>query len=511
MTQTIILPLIVPLLTALISVLLRKSFLRDYVSFSGALFYLISVLLLSSKVASQGTISYQAGGWTAPYGITIVADHLAIFMLVLTGIVSLAVNIYSWGYITDKGKSSGYYIFQNFMITGMTGAFLAGDLFNLFVMFEIVLMASYALVSFSGSKESLFISLKYVVLNLIGSSLMLVAIGGLYSITGTLNMADMAIVLSEGSVNMAPVLGLLSILFSVFAIKSGMVPFHFWAPPVYANSPPPPSALMAGISKKVGVYAVIRLYITIFSTAKMPETSLMMPGESVNYFVGLLTMGMASLTIVLGGIGALNRESLDKLLSYSSLGQMGFIFLPIGLVMITGHIQPLAAALLYVLAHALAKPVLFMLSGLIEKSTDERKFNNLGGLSEESFVLSASFFVAIFSLVGIPPLTGFFAKFTVFRSIFASGHTYLLGILVLGSLMTILYASRSWMEIFFGKPVETDISVISKKEVFSIIILVVLLVVIGVHMEPVYQFIEKAAQDAIQTSSYTEAVVGDKP
>ena len=509
MNQLIVLPLIVPLATAVLSIIFRKTRFRDYISITGSLAYIVATGLLTSKIFSGGAVSYQAGGWPAPYGITLVADHLSILMLLLTTTVAFAANIYSWGYISDRGKESGYYAFLHFMITGMSGAFITGDLFNLFVMFELVLMSSYALVAYSGSRESLFISMKYVVLNLIGSSLMLVAIGGLYSITGTLNMADMALILSESSVNMVPILGLSMILFCVFAIKSGLVPFHFWAPPVYSNSPAPASALMAGISKKVGIYAVIRLYLAVFSSARLPETALVFSGQPVNVVTGYIVAVMASATVILGGLGALNRKSLDKLLSYSSVGQVGFIYIPISLTMITGHLTPLIGSLIYVLSHGLAKPALFMISGIVEKITGKSDLEELGGLSESSFILSAVFFVSAFSLVGIPPLLGFFAKFKVFESALVSGNIFLVFVLFAGSVTTLLYLSRTWMEIFFGEPVEVDLSQVSMKEVFSVIILAVLILVLGVHFEIVYQLVENAANSGLNSETYIEIVLGE--
>lgn len=509
MSQLIVLPLIIPLATAVLSILFRKTRFRDYISIIGSIGYIAATGLLTSKIFSSGAISYQAGGWPAPYGITLVADHLSILMLLLTATVAFAANLYSWGYISDTGKESGYYAFLHFMITGMSGAFVTGDLFNLFVMFELVLMSSYALVAYSGSKESLFISLKYVVLNLIGSSLMLVAIGGLYSVTGTLNMADMALILSEGSVNMVPVLGLSTMLFCVFAIKSGLAPFHFWAPPVYSNSPPPASALMAGISKKVGIYAVIRLYITVFSSAKLPETALVFSGEPLNVLIGYMVALMASATVLIGGIGAVNRKSLEKLLSYSSVGQVGFIYIPISITMITGELTPLIASLIYVLSHGLAKPALFMISGIVEKISGSAELDELGGLSELSFILSASFFVSAFSLVGIPPLIGFFAKFKVFEAAINSGNIFIVALLFAGSITTLIYFSRAWLKAFFGKPVDTDISQASRKEVLSVIILAVLILVLGLHFEIVYQFVERAAESGLNSQVYIDTVLGD--
>jgi len=499
--------LVTPLLAAVTSILSRKTRFKDQIAFTGALIYLSSVVLLAYEVMETGSVTLQAGGWAAPYGITLIADHLSVLMLSLTSLVALAIVLYSWGFISTKGKESGYYGFIFFMITGMSGAFITGDLFNLFVMFEIVLMSSYALVAYSGSKESLFISLKYVVLNLIGSSLMLVAIGGLYSITGTLNMAHMAQILSEGSVNMAPILGLASILFCVFAVKSALAPFHFWAPPVYANSPAPASAIMSGISKKVGIYAVIRMYLTVFSQAKIPQTAILFAGKSVTHAVGHLAIFMATITILLGGISALNREKLDKLLSYSSIGQVGFIFVPLSIAMIQGFQQALTASLVYIVAHGVAKPALFMISGVIKKLTGTTNLEDLGGLSESSFLLSSSFFILIFSLIGIPPLLGFFAKLLSFQAAFNFGKPFVLALLFIGSLTTLLYGSKAWLKIFFGETVEYDCSKVSKKELFSIIILVTTLLVVSLQFEPVYLLVEEASKSGLNTEKYIETVL----
>lgn len=507
MNQMIIFPLLVPLITAILSILLRKTDLRDYLALLGGATYLGAVLILAEEVLSDGAVSYQAGGWAAPYGITLTADALSVLMLLLTSAVAFTATLYSWGHIQDKGKKSGYYAFVYFMITGMSGAFITGDLFNLFVMFELVLMSSYALVAYSGSEESLFISMKYVVLNLIGSSLMLVAIGGLYSVTGTLNMAEMAKILSEGAVNMDPVLGLSMILFCVFAIKSGLAPFHFWAPPVYSNSPAPASALMAGISKKVGIYAVIRLYITVFSQASIPETALLFPGQPVNTAVGYIVAAMAVLTVLIGGTGAINRKRLDKLLSYSSVGQVGFIYIPISIVMIYGSETALTASLVYVISHGLAKPALFMISGLVERLTGTSDLKELGGLSEKSFTVSASFFIAAFSLVGVPPLLGFFAKLLVFQTVVDVGSIFAAFVLFIGSITTLTYFSKAWSQIFFGKPVESDISNISKKEVFAVIILAVLILVLGIHMEVLHNLAQQASNAALNTERYISNVM----
>lgn len=507
MNHLLILPFIVPLATAVLSILLRKTGYRDYLSFSGSLAYIGIVLMLSSRVISEGVQSYQAGGWAAPYGITLVADPLSVFMLLMTATVSTASNLYSWGHIKDAGKESGYYAFFHLMVAGMSGAFITGDLFNLFVMFEIVLMSSYAMVSYSGTRKSLFTSLKYVVLNLIGSSLMLVAIGGLYSVTGTLNMADMALILSEGSVNMAPVLGLVSILFCVFAIKSGLVPFHFWAPPVYTNSPAPASAMMAGISKKVGIYAIIRLYLTVFAGARVPQSSFLFAGEPIGSVLGPLIGFLASMTIIIGGTSAINRQKLEKMLSYSSIGQVGFIFIPVGIAMASGSATVLTASLVYLLGHSIAKSMLFMVSGIIERMAGTTNLEKLGGLSESSFLLSSAFFIPAFSLIGIPPLLGFFGKLTVLQAAFSAGKPLLLLVILFGSTTTLIYFGKAWLNGFFGEPVDLDASKVSRKEIFAVMILCVMIIALGINFEPVYRLAKMSAESALNPETYIQTVM----
>ena len=507
MSQLVVLPLIVPFIVALLSIALRKTNYSDLVAVSGSLAYLGAVIMLSRRVLVEGPVTLQAGGWPAPFGITLIADSLSVLMLLLTSAVFVAVNIYSSGFIGQKGKRNGYYTFLHFMAAGMSGAFVTGDLFNLFVMFEIVLISSYALIAYTSDKDSLLVSMRYVVLNLIGSSLMLISIGGLYAVTGTLNIADMASVLSQGSVNMAPVLAFSLLLFCVFGIKSGLVPFHFWAPPVYSTSPPPVAAFMAGISKKVGIYAVIRIYFTVFSAASIPENALLFAGEPVNTAVAYLAGAMAVATLLLGGFSALHRQSIDRLLSYSSVGQIGFIFIPLSIAMLEGSNVAMTAALVYLVSHGLAKPALFMISGLIERMTGTSKLEDLGGLSESSIVFSASFFVSAFSLVGIPPLLGFFGKMLVFKSAIVSGNLLLLTALLAGAVITLIYFSRTWLEVFFGEPVDYARSEVSKKEVFAVAVLTVLIVVLGVGFEPLYQLVEKASEAALNTEVYVETVM----
>ncbi|MFC6726271.1 complex I subunit 5 family protein, partial [Halobium palmae] len=293
------------------------------------------VLPLGSEGA---TLVYQVSGWPAPFGIVLVADPLAAFMLGMAALVSLCGLVYSTLYVTSYGQKLSFHPLYHFMLAGVSGSFLTGDVFNLFVWFEVMLMSSYILVLFYSGPEHTRAALNYVVVNLLGSAVMLLAIGGLYSTTGTLNMADMARRLAnpaEFGVAVAPVLGLAAVLLSVFALKAGLVPFQFWVPAAYRAAPAPVTAVLAGVVKKVGVYAVVRLYFTVFAAGTLPGIDL--PGfadgeASFLAFFGPILFAMAAASILFGGFGALGRDDVDGMLAFSSIGQVGFIVLPLAVV-----------------------------------------------------------------------------------------------------------------------------------------------------------------------------------
>lgn len=507
MTQMVILPFIAAMVTAVASLAVKEKQVRDYVSTTGNLAYSGLAVYLSLEVLGSGPLSYALGGWEAPFGITLLADELSAFMLLMTAVVSLAGNVYSSSFVSDDAKSSGYYVFLNFMLAGMTGAFLTADLFNLFVMFELVLLSSYAIVSIRDNRRQLFTSLKYVVMNLLGSSFMLVAIGGIYGVTGSLNMAAISRRLAQNPSMAGPVLGFSVLLFTVFALKSGLVPFHFWAPHVYSDSPAPASAMMAGISKKVGIYAIIRVFVTVLGSTALGAKTLM-PGLEVGAAIGTLLFVMSCATVLLGGVSAINRKTLDRILSYSSIGQVGFITLPIALFLTGAAESALAASLVYTLSHSISKSGLFMASGTIKKAAGTDSIEDLGGVSEADRTLAASFFVLAFSLVGIPPLLGFLGKLSVFRSAVSAGSPGALLVLLIGAVMTLLYFTKSWLSAFFGEVKSFDASEVSGGEKAAIASLAAVAIAAGLAGGEVYSLAQQGADAAADTQGYIDAVLG---
>ncbi|MEF8862157.1 MAG: proton-conducting transporter membrane subunit, partial [Haloarculaceae archaeon] len=268
--QVVVAPVLAALLAGVLALLLRSyPRLQRGVSVAGGLAYGAGVLALAARVAADpdGRLVYQVSDWTAPFGISLVADPLSVLMLGLTAVVSLAALVYSLSFVDREDSRLAYHPLYHFMILGVTGSFLTGDVFNLFVWFEVMLMSSYVLVVFYSGPEQTRAALIYSLLNLVGSAVMLLAIGGLYATTGTLNMADMARRLAEPAaygIDPVPVLGISAVLLSVFALKAGIVPFQFWVPAAYEAAPAPVTAVLAGVVKKVGIYAIVRLYFMVF-------------------------------------------------------------------------------------------------------------------------------------------------------------------------------------------------------------------------------------------------------
>jgi multicomponent Na+:H+ antiporter subunit D len=536
--HVVVAPLVIALGAAVASLLTRRwGGLQRAISLVGALTYLGAVAVLFQRVATDGTLTYQVGKWRAPYGISLVADSLATFMLGLAAVVSVAALAFSVLYIDDDEQRLSYHALYHMMMLGVTGSFLTGDLFNLFVWFEVMLMASYALVVFYGGSEHTRAALQYVVLNLVAGALMLVAIGGLYGVTGTLNMAQMSerLATTPAGVAALPALGLTAVLFAVFALKTGLVPFQWWVPAAYSAAPAPVSAMLAAVVKKVGVYAIIRLYFTVFVGLEVPG-GLALPGLSgtgLLGFYGPVLFVMAAASIVLGGIGAVAHDDLKQVLAYSSIGQVGFVVLPLAVAAtvppeataaVPGLAEPislralgLTAALVYALNHAVAKGGLFLATGAIDSMTGTTDLRRLGGLTGAVPSLSAGVFVGGLALIGIPPLSGFFAKFLVFdtaaRAATASGPLGLAGpelalaVALAGATLTIAYVTRMWNRGFWGATGDA-VERLSRAtgQVAVALALLAGVLVVGVAFDPVFEAAVDAAQAALDSEGYYDAV-----
>ena len=565
--QIVIAPILVALTTAVLTLLTRfDGRVEKAVSVGGAVAYAVAAAALANAVllapGGPATLTYGVSNWQAPFGIVLVADALSTFMIVLAAPIVVAAAVYSVVSVDEAGQRLSYHPLYHFMMLGVSGAFLTGDVFNLFVWFEVMLMSSYVLVLFYSGREHTRAALGYVVLNLLASALMLVAIGGLYATTGTLNMADMARRLADPAaygVALAPTLGLGALLLAVFALKAGLVPFHFWVPSAYRAAPAPVTAMLAGVVKKVGVYAVIRLFFTVFGGATYATTSTFA-------YVGPVLVVLAAASILLGGVGAVGREDVDGLLAFSSIGQVGFIVLPLGAAMIAPDAATrlaggettlaavgVAAALVYSLTHAIAKPLLFLASGTIRSALGSTAFSQLGGLARRTPLLAGAYLIGGLALVGVPPVLGFFGKLLVFRTVtegLAVGVTSagaMAAVMLVGAVLTIAYVTRGWNAVFWGPPSERVRTLIPERwgrsryagdapdatggadtvspdggpstvtdralvvQVAVIVALALSLVALGVGADAVVDGATDAAHAAIDTGSYVDAVGPAEP
>ncbi len=519
MSQLVVAPMLAALVTAVVTALVGvlapdRARLPGRVSLVGGLAYLAAVGLLFRAVASAGALTYQVSGWPAPFGISLVADALSTFMLALAAVVSLAGLAYAVRSVDEFAQRLAFHPLYHLMLLGVSGSFLTGDLFNLFVWFEVMLMASYVLVVLYGGPAQTRAALVYVVLNLVGSAVMLLAIGGLYAVTGTLNLADIARRLAAPAsygVDVAPVLGLSALLFAVFALKAGLVPFHFWVPAAYRAAPAPVAAVLAGVVKKVGVYAIVRLYFTVFAAATIPVALPGIGGRSALAFYGPLLFVVAVASIAVGGVAAVDRPDLDGLLAHSSISQLGFVVLPLAVGATAPSVRPLAltAALVYALNHGVAKALLFLVSGALQSAFGTDRFGQLGGVAARSPWLGGAFLVGALSLVGIPPLVGFLGKLFVFDALGRAGAELALAAALLGALLTIAYVSRAWNRAFWGPATPAVEAGRTTTDLVAVAAtLAGLVVLLGVGGEPVLRAAEAGAAAALDRPGYVAAVLG---
>ena len=444
MTHWLIAPVVLPAMLAPFIVLAARYHIgiQRVFSLAGVLM-LIGISGGLAWAAADGTVMlYQLGDWAAPFGIVLVGDRLSTMMVLLTVVLALFVLIYAISSGWDNRGRHFHALFQ-FQLMGILGAFLTGDLFNLFVFFEVLLIASYGLMIHAGGTKRLRAGVQYVLFNLIGSTLFLFALGAIYAETGTLNMADLAnrvgLISADETVGirLAAVLLLL-----VFAIKAAVVPLHFWLPSSYAEAPAPVAALFA-IMTKVGAYAIIRVYTLIFPpdvavTAGLHDTWL---------------LPAALISLAIGMIGVLAAKKLDRLVAFSIIGSMGMVMVSIALFTPTG----IAAALYYIVHSTLAGAALFLISDLVRAGRANLDLTAQPPIAGATLT-AGLYFVGAIAMAGLPPLSGFLGKLLVLDAGFDTDLMVWIWAIVLGSsLISVVGFARAGSILFWkAKSVEGD-------------------------------------------------------
>ena len=488
---TLVLPVLVPFGTATILLLVpKRPLLQRSISLAGAVLLLSSSLVLFRQIETNGIQALHVGGWPAPFGITMVADLLAALLVVAAGVVAVAVTAAAFAGVDPKREAFGYHPLVQILLMGVSGAFLTGDFFNLYVWFEVMLVASFVLMSLYRNRAQAEAAFKYVAINLIASSIFLTALGLLYGVAGTLNMADLARVwpaLRTTGIDMV-----LAMLFIVaFSIKAGLFPLFFWLPASYHTPPAVVGAVFAGLLTKVGVYALIRIFTLLFQ------------GESPALSTLLLMMSAA--TMVIGLIAAQSERDFRRILSFNLVGHIGYTTASLSLL----TPGALSGSIFYVLHHIVVITNLFLVSAVLLRLRKTTEVSALGGLYRSQPMFAVLAMVPIFSLAGVPPLSGFLGKLAILEGTFAAGEYWLGGIILVVGLLTLLSMGRLWADGFW-KPAaqEHDRSTPGRPLVIVILALSVVTVGITIWAGPLFDLTSRAANQLLQRDEYIQAVLG---
>ncbi len=491
----IFLPIISPLFFAVIMFFMWKKIKPQRIlSVVSAIVSLVISLIIFSDVYENGIISAQAGGWPAPFGISFVADIFSAVMVIITAVVGLAVAVYSLANVKPDDEKTGYYPLYQILLVGINGAFLTGDIFNLYVWFEVMLISSFVLLALGGKRKQLEGAVKYVLLNLVSSSLFLAGIGMLYGMAGTLNMADLALKLpalkDSGLTEIVPVLFL-----AAFGIKSALFPLFFWLPSSYHTPSHATSAIFAGLLTKVGVYSLIRVFTLIF------------PG---NDSINLILLIVAGLTMLSGVLGAASQMDFRKILSFHIISQIGYMIMGLALQ------SPLAiaGAIFYMIHHIIVKTNLFLVSGIVEEMNGTTKLKKLGGLYKSHLFTAALFLIPALSLAGIPPLSGFWAKFTIIKSGLDASEYIIVGVSLFVGLLTLFSMTKIWNEVFWKEKEnnESDVAELTATKKITlylpVIFLAIITITIGLNAGPFFDAAARASEELLNPAVYIEAVLG---
>ena len=490
MNNILVLPMVIPLLVGASLI-----FLRSFVKLQRALSLLavfatgaVSVYILN-VIQTEGILRLDFGGWLPPYGILFVADSFSMLLVVTTSIVSAIILLYAFSSIGAAHENMFFYSFVLFLIAGVNGSFLTGDLFNLFVCFEVMLLASYVLITLGGRKVQLVESIKYVVINVLSSWFFLLGIAYLYGSVGTLNMAHLSERIAE--VGQTPLLTTISLIFLiVFSLKSGLL-LYFWLPGSYSAPSTAVAALFGALLTKVGIYAMFRMFTLIF----YHEPSV------THMLIGI----MAALTIIGGCIGAIAYKDIRQIVTYNVVITVGFILVGLAVsneLAITGSIY-------YLVHDMISKALLFLLAGTMIYLTGTSRIENMSGLIRNYPVLGWLFFLTTLSLAGIPPLSGFIGKLYIGQGTVEAGSYVLLTIAFLSSMIVLYSLLQIFMNTFWGETIisEDDEVPLKKRLLVPCIILGIAMLGLGIGAESIATYVGDAAKTLMNPEIYIDAVM----
>jgi multicomponent Na+:H+ antiporter subunit D len=489
----VLLPILIPLTGAVIGLLLRNHHrLQSWVSFGSILVSLACSLALLYRVWEAGSpLVFQVGGYPAPFGISLVGDLLSATMVVMSQIVLAAGILYALDSKDQVTQYPTFYPLFLMLATGLTGGMLTGDLFNLFVFTELLVISAAILTAISDDKLGTEAAYKYFYISLMAAFFLLIGTGLLYTSYGTLNMAQLAQLIGLDEQQTLVPAAMVFIL-AFFMVKSAVIPFHFWQPDFHTAAPTPVHAVLSSVVVKLGIYGFFRMTTLLFT----------------DYAAGIQTLlvilGVAG--IFFGGLGATGTYDAKRMLAYSTLGQLGFILVAIG----WGTPLALMAAIVYAFNHSLLKAAMLMLAGSVASRAPVKTaaFSAITGLGKTVPLAGVLFLLGSMGLAGIPPTNGFISKLALFNSGIQAQAYLPLGLLALASIITVVYTSRAFQKIWWEPLPE---SVHPKKygdRLIAPVILISLCLLLGLWGEPLLQLAAATVDWMGQPAEYIHAVLG---
>lgn len=499
----LVLPIIVPLLAAAVAFAFRKApVVQRAISLLGFAAMLFCAVRLLGIVVDGGPQAVAISTWTAPFGIVLVADLLSALLVVVAAFVGLVIALYGSAEVGAARERQGFHSFLLILVAGSAGAFLTGDIFNLYVWYEILLMSTFGLLVLGGEKVQIDGGVKYMALNLVSTIILLTAIGLLYGLTGTLNMADLYLKIPQ--VEDQATLTVVAVMFIVaFAIKAGLFPVFAWLPAAYHTPPMVVGALFAALLTKIGVYSMIRVFTLIF-THDMAVTH------------GLIAV-LAGVTMIAGVLGAAAQTDLRRLLTFTVVSQIGFML--IGLAVMTR--MGVTGTIFYMLQDILVKAALFLGGGFaVRYAAGQSGYGKLGGLWMGKLWLALLVLLPAMALIGFPPLSGFWGKLALVRGAIEAEAWWLTGIALTTSLVTVYAVGRMFATVFWkpapemteaeaaaraaAAPKGADMAMMAP----ALVALVAAIVGLGVFAEPVVALVDQASAGLLDPSAYVIAVLG---
>ena len=486
-------PILIPLCSLLLAIILRRHLLAVRVlSLTGAVLLLAVGLMLVWQAAQGVVLSGQVGGWQAPFGISLVIDRLSAVMIAISALVALVTLLYGVAKDNDSTIGRDFHLFIQGLLTGICGAFITADIFNLYVWFEVLLIASFALMALGGGSRRLAGSMTYVALNLFATLIFLLSAGLVYGASGTLNMGELAVIMRSGEAPPGVTPALLLLLLS-FAIKAALFPVFGWLPATYHVALTAVSAMFAGLLTKVGVYALIRLVTLLWPEYGLPHQ---------------LLLWVACATMLVGVLGAAAQTEVRRILSFHIVSQVGYMIL--GLALATP--LALAGAVFYLIHHIVVKANLFFIGGLAARICGSERLADMGGLYKRMPWLALLFAIPALSLAGIPPLSGFWAKFLLVKASLDAAAWWAAGIALLTGVFTLLSMNKIWNEAFLkphprGEEALQTVTGI-RAAWLGMSALALLTVLIGLGAGPLIDYAVAAAAQLADPQAYLQPFTG---